>query len=96
MKKGFRIPFVCLLPLTIVLGCSLQQSKTHVKFEVTGTAMFADLTYQYGAGLGTPNGVSLPWSFEYDGSKGDWCDLCAASDSGNLTVTIYIKMAPCG
>jgi hypothetical protein len=88
--RNLRIVVISLVAIVVLNGCSLLGgSKTAVKFEVTGTAAAADLVYQYGTGLGTPTGVTLPWSFTYEGKSGDWCSLFAACGSGYVTVTLY-------
>ena len=88
-----RLIVVCFLALNVFLSCAPPggSKTTTVKFEVTGTVAAADLVYQYGAGLGTPKGVSLPWSFSYEGSAYDWCDISAfpIPNTGYVTVNIY-------
>jgi hypothetical protein len=84
-----RLLVAVMLSMALASCNVLDVPKYSITFEVTGTAVSADLVYQYGSHVASPSAIPLPWSFSFTGSQGDWCDLFAASSAGYVTVTIY-------
>ncbi len=93
MKKYYFI-FTFMILLTIISGCeSLQELlATDVEYTVTGTTTTVNITIANEDG-GTSQffNVTIPWSYEFQGRKGDLVSVSAHNlqASGSVTVTIY-------
>ena len=94
MKTKHRFMLMGLLLVAVVLGCSSPGggSSSKVKFEVTGSAPSADIKYTNDSIdlWESLTGVSLPWSYTFSASDGEYVWLWASAvGGGSVTVTIY-------
>ena len=93
MKKYYFI-FIFMILLTIISGCeSLQELLAiDVEYTVTGTTTTVNITIANEDG-GTSQffNVTIPWSYEFQGRKGDLVSVSAHNlqASGSVTVKIY-------
>ena len=71
------------------MGCAPK-----VEYVVSGTAGSVDLTYSNQSGNSEQlSGVSLPWTYEFDGASGDFLYISAQNNgrSGSVVCDIYVN-----
>lgn len=87
--KTFLILFIVFS--FVFVGCSIMQPE--VKYKVTGTAEFADVTYEnQGGGTSQESNQPVPWAYNFTaGSRLMWVYLSAQNcgEEGTVTVTIF-------
>ncbi len=98
MKKlAIGCGVIAVLAIAIIIGvCASagnELSKDHdVKYEVTGSAQSADITYQNeDGGTSQLSDEPLPWSISFKGDAMDFVYVSAQNkgETGSVTATIY-------
>jgi|GEM_PF-1276923 len=92
-KMKLSAVFAILFLTVLFAGCAndpLSASVT-VKYQVSGTAAYADIDYINENGqLAIINNVSLPWSITFTRDKGDMVSLSATNTGTTGTVIVEI------
>jgi hypothetical protein len=90
--------FVVLLLVSCNDGTQARRSNRatsyKVKYEVTGSAKTASLTYNNHQGATEQKGeVQLPWDYEFSAEKGMHCYISAQNQgaSGDIEATIFVN-----
>ena len=95
MRKYYLI-FILMILLTIISGCELLQKEffLDVVYSVTGAAILVDITIENeDGGTSRFSDVTIPWSYEFQASKGDFVCVSAINHRGfgRVTVKIYVN-----
>ena len=94
MKKLlYLMVVVAFIAALVVTACGVTDRTTYqVKYEVTGTAQSASLTYQNkDGGTSQESDVVLPWTYSFEGESGDFVYISAqnSGETGSVITTIY-------
>ena len=90
-----RSVFVVIAALTLMqlTACSNPyDNSVDVEYRVTGTASLVDVTYvNKGGGTSQNDDVEVPWSYSFEGNRGDFVYISAQNqgETGKVTVAIY-------
>ncbi len=84
---------IAVIPLLLFLACSNPfDTSIAVRYEVTGSADTANITYENNSGgISQVTNVPLPWSTAFSGDPEDYVYLSAQNqgETGSITVTIF-------
>ncbi len=91
--KSMMILSLAVFTSLALTGCSNPfDYSIQLRYEVTGSAESADITYEnMNGGISQLTGISLPWSTTISADPGDYVYLAALNngETGSVTVTIY-------
>jgi len=86
-RLGFVVAF-----LALFAGCDAITGHSDMEYRITGSASRVSITYENGSG-GTDqiSNRALPWSYAFDGERGDFVYVSAqiVEGNGSITVSIY-------